>query len=274
MATNPSARLTDKEVTAFRRKIFAFYRRYGRQLPFRETADPYCITVAELMLQQTQVERVIEKYRQWLERWPDWQALAQASRRDLLAMWSGLGYNRRALYLGEMARCIVDEYDGVMPQEPEQLVRLPGIGPYTAHAIAIFAFNKPVITIDTNIRKVLIHEFGLPHDISRAELERLAYRLLPRRRSRDWHNALMDYCRIAIKEAARTIAPLSRQSKFAGSQRQIRGEIVRQLTTKKRVALARVAEQMGRTIADVRTAAQSLERDGVVIVTAKTVRLA
>ena len=173
-----------------------------------------------------------------------------------------------------MARCIVDEYDGVMPEEPEQLMQLPGIGPYTAHAIAIFAFNKPVVTIDTNIRKVLIHEFDLPHDISRAELERLANRLLPRRRSRDWHNALMDYCRIAIKDAARKIAPLSRQSKFAGSQRQIRGEIVRQLTTKKRVVLATVAQRMGRTIEDVRTAAQSLERDGLVTVTAKTVRLA
>lgn len=270
----PPVNISEARVRAFRRKILTFYSRHGRKLPFRETTDPYAITVAEIMLQQTQVERVVGKYVSWLAKWPNWKSLAKAKKQELLTAWSGLGYNRRALYLGEMAKSVVTRFDGELPSDPEQLRTLPGIGEYTANAIAIFAFNRPLVTIDTNIRKVLLHEFGLPVETSKADLLALAERLLPRRRSRDWHNALMDYARVALKSDLNYIPPLTRQGRFEGSRRQIRGAIVRALTEKKRVGLDRIAAELKRSLVDVREAALSLERDGVVVVGAKTVRLA
>lgn len=266
--------LTSKQIAAFRRKILHFYRQHGRDLPFRKTTDPYRITVAEIMLQQTQVERVVPKYHEWINKWPSWRRLAAATDRELLSLWSGLGYNRRALNLGRLARIIVTDCGGVLPDDPEILRGLPGIGPYTARAILIFAFNRPLITIDTNIRRVLIHEFGLAPTISRSELEILAETLLPRRRSREWHNALMDYSRLALPSRLPDLPSESRQSRFAGSRRQIRGEIIRRLTTQTRVSLRIIARDLGRTLADVRAAAQTLEQDGTAVLTEHTVRLA
>ncbi len=256
--------LSAKRIAAFRRKIRTFYARHRRRLPFRDTADPYRIVVAEFMLQQTQVERVVPKYEAWLERWPTWGALAAASRRELLSMWSGLGYNRRALYLGRLAKIIIDRYDGRLPDDPAVLQTLPGIGPYTAHAVLIFAFNKPLVTIDTNIRRVLIHEFGLSPEATQDELEHLARQLLPRGRSRDWHNALMDYSRLALPGRLPNAPPVGRQKPFHGSRRQIRGEIIRRLTVSSRVAIDRIARDMKRSTREVLEAAETLRREGLV----------
>jgi A/G-specific adenine glycosylase len=260
------ATLTPEKIRQVRRKILGYYRQHGRKLPFRDTIDPYKITVAEIMLQQTQVDRVLPKYVGWVKKWPDWPSLARATNRELLAMWSGLGYNRRALFLGQMARTIVDQHGGTLPDNPETLRTLPGIGSYTSRAILIFAFNRPLVTIDTNIRRVLIAELGLPHSISAPTLEKVALQILPPRRARDWHNALMDYGAMVLTSRNSGVKPLSRQSKFEGSLRQIRGEIVRQLTTKKRVSLAGIAKTLGRSMTDVKKAAAALEREGVVLV--------
>ncbi len=130
--------LTSKQITAFRRKILRFFRQHRRDLPFRKTTDPYRITVAEIMLQQTQVDRVVPKYRRWITKWPTWKKLAMATERELLTMWSGLGYNRRALYLGRLAEVVQTQYAGRLPEDPTELTKLPGIGPYTARAILIF----------------------------------------------------------------------------------------------------------------------------------------
>ena len=271
--TSSVEQISDDAVRRFRRRILAFYKKHGRDLPFRRTTDSYCIAVAEVMLQQTQVERVVDKYLRWIERWPDWRALAQASTKELLTAWSGLGYNRRAIYLGAMAAVVVAEFDGVLPNDPAELKRLPGVGDYTANAIAIFAFNRPLITFDTNIRKVFLLEFDLPESTRKADLETLAVRALPRGRSRDWHNALMDYSRLALRKTDRKIGPVSRQSRFEGSRRQIRGEIVRRLTGRQRVSLEAVAVEMKRTLPEVREAALALEAEGLVKVAARTVRL-
>ncbi len=265
--------ITERQVRLVRARVFRFYRTQGRDLPWRRTTDPYCICVSELMLQQTQVERVLPKYQAWLAQWPNWDALSRATNRELLAAWSGLGYNRRALYLGKLAQAIMTEHKGVMPEKAELLRALPGIGPYTANAILIFAFNRPLITIDTNIRKVLLHEFGLPAGTPKKELEALAQRALPRGRARDWHNALMDYGRLVLPRRIPSIPALSRQSRFEGSLRQIRGEIVRQLTARKRVTIARIAKTLGRSEEDVRRAAEALQRDGVVVLSGSSIRL-
>ncbi len=265
--------LTPERIRQVRRKILGYYRRHGRKLPFRKTTDPYKITVAEIMLQQTQVDRVLPKYVDWVKKWPNWQTLSEATNRELLIMWSGLGYNRRALYLGEMSRTIVEQHRGLLPDNPETLRALPGIGPYTSRAILIFAFNRPLVTIDTNIRRVLITELGLPHSISATALERVALQILPVRRARDWHNALMDYGAMVLTSRKSGVRPLSRQSKFEGSLRQIRGEIVRQLTTKKRVSLASVAKKLGRPMEDVRKAAKGLANDRLICVNGDSVEM-
>ncbi len=256
--------LSAQRIAAFRRKIWRFYARHRRRLPFRETDDPYKIVVAEFMLQQTQVERVVPKYTAWLDRWPTWAALAGANRRELLAAWSGLGYNRRAVYLGRLANDIIERFDGRLPDDPDILQTLPGIGPYTAHAVLIFAFNRPLVTIDTNIRRVLIHEFDLPADVSKDELHHLARQLLPRGRSRDWHNALMDYSRVALPGRLATAPPVNKQKPFHGSRRQIRGEIIRRLTRSSRIAIDRLARDMKRSVRDVADAAESLRQEGLV----------
>lgn len=265
--------LTANRITTFRRKVLRFYRAHGRNLPFRHTTDPYRITVAEVMLQQTQAERVVPKYQSWVKTWPTWKRLATATDRELLAAWSGLGYNRRALYLGQMARSVVNDFDGRLPDDPGALRKLPGIGPYTARAILIFAFNRPFVAIDTNIRRVFIHEFNLPPTISRNELEELAERLLPRNRSREWHNAVMDYSRLVLPPRIPHLAQVPRQTRFAGSRRQIRGEIILQLTVKSRVTLRVIARSLGRSVDEVRAAARSLVREGTVTLTERTIRL-
>jgi A/G-specific adenine glycosylase len=260
-------------IRRFRRKIFRFHARHKRDLPFRRTTDPYKITVAELMLQQTQVDRVLPKYRAWTRSWPDWTSLARATRREVLSAWSGLGYNRRALYLHETARIVSDRFNGHLPESLDQLRSLPGIGRYTSAAILIFARNEPLVAIDTNIRKVLIAELGLSPTISQAALEAVAKRLLPAKRARDWHNALMDYGSLKLPRIMKGINALPRQSRFDGSLRQIRGEIVRRLTGQDRVGIVTIARALKRSPTDVHRAAESLVRDGIVLFSGKTLTL-
>ena len=265
--------LTPARIRAFRRKILRFYEQHGRHLLFRLTDNPYKITVAEIMLQQTQVDRVLPFYTRWVKKWPNWESLAHATDRERLAMWSGLGYNRRALYLGRLARIVVSDLGGHLPDDPEALMKLPGIGPYTSRAIPILAFNRPLAAIDTNVRRVLIHEFGLPASISNRRLEEFALQLVPPRRARDWLNALMDYSRLALPRRIPRIPPANKQSRYAGSRRQIRGEIVRRLTAKSRTTTTAVARTLDCTIEDAQAAARSLERESVVVVKNQTIRL-
>lgn len=258
---------------SFRRKIRAFYREHGRSLPFRQTRDPYRIAVAEIMLQQTQVERVVPRYDSWIARWPAWSALAEASSRQLLAAWSGLGYNRRALFLREMARVVIARHGGILPDDPAALIRLPGIGPYTSRAIPIFAYNKPFVAVDINIRRVLIHELQLPPSTTPRQLESVALQLLPRKQAREWHYALMDYSALALPRQLGTVRPLARQKAFDGSIRQIRGEIIRRLTTRRQLRTGTIARVLSRSAAEVERAVAGLEKDGLVVRKAKTVYL-
>lgn len=147
--------LSSNQVTAFRKKLLQWYRTSGRTLPWRQTHNPYHILVSEIMLQQTQVDRVIPKYHSWLTHFPTVQALASASPASVLQAWSGLGYNRRALALQKAAQIVVNEYDGKFPDTLEALMKLPGIGKYTASAVLSFAFRKPVPIVDTNVKRVL-----------------------------------------------------------------------------------------------------------------------
>lgn len=256
--------LSRKKIAAFRKKILGFYRAHGRHaLPFRQTKNPYRIAVAEIMLQQTQVDRVVPKYLHWVRAFPNWKSLARAPRQKVLQVWSGLGYNRRAIFLQHMAQIIVKQYKGKLPKNSVDLLRLPGIGPYTSKSILIFAFNAPLATVDTNIRKALIHELKLHPKTPLKKLGQIAELLVPKKTSRDWHNALMDYATLRLPKTP-LIKPLSKQTRFKGSIREIRGAIIKRLTAEKHVSINKITQELSRTKKDVMKAATSLQKEKII----------
>ena len=232
-----SVALDADKLTEFRRSILDFYERDGRDFPWRHTVNPYEILVSEIMLQQTQTERVLPKYLAWLERFPDVQTLAAAPLADVLALWSGLGYNRRARFLQQACRLISERIakGGRFPDTPEELDALPGIGPYTARAVCTFAFNKPEVFIETNIRSVYIFFFfpdaaGL--EVKDSDLLLLIEKTLYRENPRLWYYALMDYgaaLKKKVENPSRKSRHYTKQSRFEGSLRQARGAIIRSL---------------------------------------------
>src|SRR3989338_3993971 len=220
---------------AFRSTVWRYWKKEGRHdLPWRKTKDPYRVLVSEMMLQQTQVPRVIGKYKEFLRAFPTVKALAKAPLSDVLKVWSGLGYNRRAKYLHDAAKAIVVDHKGKVPVVYSELVELPGIGPYTASAVRVFAFNEADILIETNIRAAYIHHF---HSnvlqnvrISDVEIVPLATLAAEGQDPRKWHWALMDYGAYLKRSGVRNnhrSAHYTKQSKFEGSLRQMRGRVLR-----------------------------------------------
>lgn len=221
-------------VAEFQHTVYAHYAAHGRSFAWRLTDDPYHIVVSEIMLQQTQTQRVVAKYEQFIAQLPTFRALALAPERQVLSLWSGLGYNRRALALQAVARRVMDEWAGQLPRDPELLRTCKGIGPNTAGSITAFAFHMPVIFIETNIRAVFIHTFFKEQEnIKDRELLPLVEKTLDRKDPRRWYYALMDYGVMIKKEfhnPSRKSASYARQSTFEGSERQIRGLIIKALT--------------------------------------------
>jgi len=215
-------------VRTFQEKVMNWWKDNIRDLPWRRDPSPYEVLISEIMLQQTQVSRVIPKYIEFLQEFPDLESLASANTKHLLTVWSGLGYNRRALWLKEAAGQILEL--GHFPTEVEELRRLKGIGPYTSRSILIFAFNKDLATIDTNIRRVIIASGFACEDTNESDLQKIADALLLKGRSSDWHNALMDYGSAVLTSTTTGIEPISKQPRFSGSSREIRGIVVRMLT--------------------------------------------
>ena len=224
--------INKKKIKSFQKKIFLFYKIQGRDLPWRHTTDPYKILLSELMLQQTQVSRVITYYNKWITTWPTLSSLAHASRKDVLHAWMGLGYNTRGINLHKASLIIVNNYDGDVVEAMKHYNDIPGVGKYTSQAVQIFSTNADLVTVDTNIRRIFIHEFSLPKDISDSQLWELAQQCLPQGMSRDWHNALMDYGSLVLTAKKTGIKPKTTQSTFEGSNRQIRAQILRQLLDK------------------------------------------
>jgi len=214
--------------------IYASAAPHYRRLVWREdNYDPYHILVSEVMLQQTQVARVQLKFVEFIARFPTIESLAAASLRDVLAAWSGLGYNRRGLYLQQAAAQIVALYGGHVPANPQELVQLPGIGPNTAGSIAAFAYQLPTVFIETNIRTVFLHTcFSERIDVCDRELMPLIAQTVDLHNPRAWYYALMDYgsyLKRMLPNPSRRSKQHVVQSRFEGSDRQIRGAIVRHL---------------------------------------------
>jgi len=217
-------------VKKFRTLIYDYYVQNKRVFAWRDVDDPYYVLVSEIMLQQTQTFRVAGKFAQFIIVLPTIQDLALAPWPVVLGLWKGLGYNRRALYLQQTAQKIVAEHGGVVPRDPIILQKFPGIGPATARSIVTFAFNQPEVFIETNIRAVfLYHFFAGQIKISDAQLVPLVTKTLDKKNPRQWYYALMDYgvmLKKVHKNPSRASKHHTTQSKFAGSDRQIRGRIL------------------------------------------------
>ena len=250
--------------------MLRYFATYGRNdLPWRNTYDPYKIMVSEVMLQQTQVSRVVEKYKEFLKLFPKVEQLAKASLRDVLKVWSGLGYNRRAKFLHEAAKAVMKEYKGKMPKTAEELERLPGIGPYTARAIAAFAYNTPSVFIETNIRTVFIHHFFPNEDlISDKELLPLITEAAIGQDTREWYAALMDYgvyLKQTTNNPSRRSAHHTKQEVFKGSLREARGLILKVLSNNVGLTKSHISIKTGLESERVESALRGLEKDGMVV---------
>lgn len=298
-ASNPasaSGGQPDPEAIAgFAAVVANFYRDNGRSFPWRETLDPWRILVSELMLQQTQTQRVLPKYLAWFEHFPDMQSLAAAPLETVYAAWKGLGYNNRAMRLRACARILCEQHGAEVPSSEAELLALPGIGQYTARAIQAFAWNRPTVFLETNIRSALIFHFfdgtqpaagqaaasrqAIAGDLLAGSVEKITDRqLLPfgeaslaaalsqGQTPRHWYYALMDYGvylkKMEVNPSRRSQA-YTRQSRFEGSLRQVRGALLAALQSGGSASLAELAVRTAYPTERLEKAATALVAEGL-----------
>jgi len=276
-----------------RKRLLDWYRANKRAMPWRETRDPYAIWVSEVMLQQTQAARVEPLFEAFLQRFPTINALASATRADVVRAWAGLGYHRRAVSLHEAARAVVREYGGRLPRAADALRALPGIGPYTSAAVASIAFGERIAAVDVNVRRIVARaSFGRePDEVAGSDIDAAAQRLVPAEDPGGWNQALMDLGREACRPHPRCDACVlrpwcafagsgatgrrtgRRQGVFEGSVRQARGAIVAELRSTPSIPLRDLPARLGveRDRAD--AALAGLARDGLVVADGGRIRL-
>ncbi len=268
MKKNSPFSISPGRVHAFQRRVYDYYTRHGRDLPWRKRPTAYRVLVSEIMLQQTRADRVREKFGPFLGAFPGFSSLADAPMTKLLKIWSGMGYNRRALSLRALARKVMTEHRGRLPKDFDSLLALPGIGRYTAGAVFAFAFNQPVLFLDTNIRRVFIHEF-FPgrRNIRDEEIIPLIERTMDARNPRRWYNALMDYGAMLATEFRnpnRRSAHYQRQGPFENSNRQVRGRILKVLMEGPPLSAAQIARLIGMDRDRIEKNLAQLEREGFI----------
>ena len=270
--------LEEQDISRFRERVLDFYQRNGRHsLPWRKTTDPYHILVSEIMLQQTQVSRVMVKYPLFLSAFPDIQSLAKASLTEVLGVWKGMGYNRRAIALRDIAGIIVSGFSGVIPDDETVLSGFPGIGKATASSIVAFAFDRPVVFIETNIRRVYIHCFFSDQaPVSDREILPMVTRTLDCEHPREWYYALMDYGAELgrnIPNPNRRSSHYHRQTAFEGSDRQLRGRVLGLLLRDGILAKNDLISGIGENPERIEEILHILAREGFVILENGMVRL-
>ena len=259
---------TINDIQSFQKAIWLFYEQYGRTFAWRQTNDPYHILVSEIMLQQTQTYRVAPKYEVFITAFADVYALAEADLRDVLGLWQGLGYNRRGKALWENAQRIVNEYNGQLPNDPAVLESFAHIGPNTARSICAFAFNRPVVFIETNIRTVYLHAFFKGQEgITDKQLMPIIQKTLDHDNPREWYYALMDYgvhLKKQLPNPSRKSAHHKKQSKFEGSDRQIRGAIIKKVVAAGALAKHDLFAQLGTEVDRYQNILDALHKEGMV----------
>lgn len=272
--------LSDESIELFRSIIYDYYATNKRHFDWRQNPEPYNVVVSEVMLQQTQTDRVAPKFKAFIERFPSFQALATSSFHDVLTYWKGLGYNRRALGLQAIAQRITEQFQGHLPCDIETLETFPNIGPATARSIATFAFNAPTVFIETNIRTVFIYFFR-PNDkaVSDKELMPIIEKALDRNNSREWYYALMDYgvmLKKSVGNVSQRSAHYKKQSAFIGSDRQLRGRILQVLLDHATVDFDTMLELLGKKDQSERIGriAKKMEQDALIVVKKGVMQLA
>lgn len=261
----------------FQEIVWQHYRENKRDMPWRDNTDPYYVLVSEIMLQQTQVDRVKPKFAAFTAQFPDISSLASAKLSDVLKLWSGLGYNRRAKFLWQAAQKIEKDFNSKMPETLEALITLPGVGKNTAGAILVYAFNQPVVFIETNIRTVYFHHFfaDSAETVSDSELSELVEATLDKENPREWYYALMDYGTFLKREYGGRLSQsryYKKQTPLKGSLREMRGKILKALLD----GSLTDGELRQRVLADERfiPALKSLEQEGLIAVEGSKVSLA
>ena len=263
------------DILEFQEIIWQKGRELFREMPWRADTRPYYVMVSEIMLQQTQVDRVIPKFEAFIERFPTVDDLSKATLGEVLQMWSGLGYNRRAKFLHEAAIKIMGEFGGSFPEAEKELISLPGVGVNTAGAILAYSFNAPSIFIETNIRTVYFYHFFFEHDeVSDAELRAVVEATVDIEHPREWYWAMMDYGSYLKRQGIgqnNKSRHYKKQSPLKGSVREIRGQILKLLTT----ADFEERELRMELVADERfePALLSLEKEGLIAKTGQTFHL-
>lgn len=264
-----SCGLTPEAVALFRRIVHSHYRRHGRRLPWRETTDPYAILVSEIMLQQTQVDRAAAKYEVFLAAFPGFDSLAAASLDKVLAVWQGLGYNRRALNLKRCAEVVVTDHDGTLPSSIAELEKLPGIGRYSARAVAAFAYSVPSAFIETNIRAVFIHHFFHGREkVHDREITPLVEVSLEHENPREWYYALMDYgahLKKVYRNPSRRSAHHAAQKPFRGSNRELRSMILKAILENKGKTIDEIVSFLDRPLEAVMNNLKQMTAEGFIV---------
>lgn len=253
----------------FRKIIYSHYHEKPRTMAWRLTTNPYHILVSEVMLQQTPVARVAIKYKEFIKTFPNFKSLAKAPLRDILEVWKGMGYNRRAVALKKLANAVVSDFKGTLPDSEDELRKFPGIGRYTASAILAFAFNKPTVLIETNIRRVFIHFFFQGSARVRdSEILPLVGRTLDRSNPREWYYALMDFgvtLRKGTENPNKRSAHYRKQSPFQGSNRQVRGMILALLLRKPDITESTIINELKSNPEVIKENLSVLQNEGLVL---------
>ncbi len=257
-------------ISTFQRIIYDYYEDHERSFPWRESCDPYHILLSEMMLQQTQTHRVLPFYEKFLSAWPTFTDLSKASLTDILSRWKGLGYNRRALALKKISEVSVEKYGGTLPDDQRLLMELPMIGPATSAAILAFAYRKPSLYLETNIRRVLLYFFfdGV-EGVKDKQLYELLERILDQKDPKNWYYAFMDYgvfLKSKVPNPNRRSAHYTKQGKFENSNRQIRGELLTIFTQQGAVTLETIENALSFPGERIKCCIDALEREGFITV--------
>lgn len=262
------------EIKKFQKTVWDFYKKNRREMDWRNTKDPYKILVSEIMLQQTQVSRVKEKYKEFLSIFPTTKALANASLTEVFKIWKGLGYNRRAQFIKRAAEAIEKDYGGKFPHEYAELLKLPGIGQSTAGALTAFAFNKPIVFIETNIRTVFIHHFFNDSSaVLDSQLVPLIEQSVDVKNPREWYYALYDYgtwIKQTYGNKSRQSKSYAKQSSFKGSFRELRSVILHFIVSTKSSSYSQLLAHIIKTLpnkseGEIKQALDALIKDNAII---------
>jgi A/G-specific adenine glycosylase len=260
--------LSSHVIELFRKLIYAYFKNKRRDFPFRKEITPYNVLVSEIMLQQTQTGRVAEKYLEFKGEFPDFLSLSNASNEKLLKVWQGMGYNRRALALKQIAKIVINEYSSKLPDSVDILKTFPQIGHNTASSIVAFAYNKPSIFIETNIRRVYIYYFfPKKKNINDKDILPIVENTVDNDNPREWYYALMDYGVMLKKthpELNKRSSHYRKQSPFKGSNREIRGKILKILTSESEILESTLSKKLQLNLDKMRSILQQLEKEGFI----------